>query len=261
MSSEKFIQLRQGLQRWPAVGVAFSGGVDSTVLLHNCCQVLTKHQVVALHASSCLHSARAAATTREVRASHFAGACTFINIECNPLDWPEFIRSGNRRCYHCKSQTFVLLQKALAEKGIAILLDGTNMDDLSQDRPGLKAAREHGVLSPFVEYNIGKDDIRRYARENRLINHDLPSNSCLATRVDSQREIQLKDLVIVEQSEEFLLSLGLVGCRVRPKVGYVLIEVRKIDIERVVQADIHEKIIDYFTARAMGPVFLGLQGR
>jgi pyridinium-3,5-biscarboxylic acid mononucleotide sulfurtransferase len=259
--SEKFMQLRMGLQRWPAVGVAFSGGVDSTVLLHNCCQVFNKDQVTALHASSCLHSARAAETTRGVCVTHFIDGCTLINVECDPLGWPEFVRCGEKRCYHCKARTFGLLLKALADRGVSVLLDGTNVDDLSQDRPGLQAARELGVQSPFVEYGIGKNDIRKYARENGLINHDLPSNSCLATRVDTQHELQLEDFISIERGEEFLLSLGLVGSRVRPRKGYVLIELQKMDIERVVQADIRWKIIDYFSSCGMGQVFLGLQGR
>jgi len=258
---EKFRRLRSRLLRYKSVAVAFSGGVDSTVLLHNCCRVFPKEKVTALHAHSCLHSARSATVTREVVNAHFSSSCTLRTIHCNPLAWTDFVRNSQDRCYYCKKQTYDLLLTEMRHQGGEVLFDGTNTDDLQEYRPGLKAAREHGVVSLFLMEAISKHDIRVYGRREGLINHDLPSNSCLATRVETGRQITEAQLAQIEEAEEFLFREGFTGVRVRPIVDRVLLELREEDLQRAMKREVRQRLSDYFAQQGIGKPFIGLIGR
>jgi len=258
---EKFRRLRSRLGRYRSVAVAFSGGIDSTVLLHNCCRVFPKERVTALHASSCLHSTRSAAVTREVVEAHFSSSCLLKIIHCNPLEWADFVCNDRERCYFCKKQTYGLLLTEMRRLGGEILLDGTNTDDLQEYRPGLKAAREHGVISVFLDEGISKRDIREYARREGLINHDLPSNSCLATRVETGRQITEAQLAQIEEAEEYLFRQGFTGVRVRPIAQRVLLELREQDLQRAMEQGMRQELSDYFVQQGMGKPFIGLVGR
>lgn len=254
-------RLHSFLKRYDSVAVAFSGGVDSTVLLHNCCRLFASSKVLALHASSCLQSARAAATTREVMAAHFAASCQYSEVRCEPLQWSDFVQNDIERCYYCKKRTYSLLLAEVKKRRVEVLLDGSNISDLLQYRPGMKAAKELGIVSPFIVTNISKHDIREYSRRHDLINHDLPSNSCLATRIPAGDTITSERMIVIEKMEEFLISLGFHAVRVRPFQGFVHIEVLKKDLQRIFEPLQRKMVIDYFQDLGMGQVFIGIAGR
>lgn len=259
--AEKITLLRKNLSKYTRVAVAFSGGVDSTVLLHNCSEIFKAENVIALHARSCLQSARVIEGVEKVVAKHFSQSCRYHVIECDPLDWPDFISNTSERCYFCKKRTYAFLVEESKREGCEILIDGTNTDDLKQYRPGLKAVREYGVISPFLDAGISKSDIRRYAREEGLINSDLPSNSCLATRIATDHTITTEMLKLIEDAEEFLHSLGFAGIRVRPEKNRISIEVQEVDITAIVAGQTRLLVVEYFQQKGLGPVFLGLTGR
>jgi uncharacterized protein len=261
MPGELFSRLHLFLRQYKSVAVAFSGGVDSTVLLHNCCRIFPPGQIMALHASSCLHSASAAAITKKVVAAHFAANCDFVDVPCAPMAWPDFIVNDNNRCYFCKNRTFRLLLAEADSKGIPVLLDGTNMSDLDDYRPGMKAAQELGVISPFLEVGIAKNDIREYARREGLINHDLPSNSCLATRIPTGNAITIERLAAIEKAEEFLSAQGFHGVRVRIFQGFAHIELFEGDLLRMFDPSKRRIVAQYFQDSGLGKPYIGLLGR
>lgn len=258
---EKIRHLRAILGRYQRVAVAFSGGVDSTVLLDNCCRVFRPENVIALHARSCLQSARMLRNARQVQTEHFAGSCSYLAIDCQPLDWPEFVTNAADRCYFCKKRTYGLLINEASRQGCDVLLDGTNTDDLSEHRPGLRALREYRMMSPLADASMSKADVREYAKNHGFINHDWPSDSCLATRIAAEEQITAEGMKTVESAEDFLLSLGFTGVRVRPKKAYVCVETQKNDLVRMVEVEIGEQVARYFQKAGLGPVFLGLKGR
>jgi uncharacterized protein len=243
------------------VVVAFSGGVDSTVLLDNCCKALGASRVTALYAISCLQSRFVVDYTRQVLENHFTYRCSQRFIELTPLNWPEFVQNGKERCYYCKLNTYSRFLAEAERDGTTILLDGTNKDDLQKHRPGLRAVRELGVVSPLLQAGLTKAEIREYARVEGLMNHDLPSNSCLATRVREGRAIELEMLLKIEKAEDFLRDSGFFGTRVYPEKNYICLELQEKDLERCCRKEVRQMVVDYFRQQGLGPVFLALSGR
>lgn len=208
--------LRRILAACDRVAVAFSGGVDSTLLLHIALMTLGPERVVALYARSELmkeeEDRRAMAWLRLL--AHRRGLL-FRVLQWQPLAEAAIRENGPQRCYHCKRRLFSSLQALQRGHGMAVLADGTNGDDLLEDRPGLRAARELGLRHPLAEAGFKKAQIRSLARKLGLPNWDLPSASCLATRVPVGIELQPRLLRRVALLEAELEALGHRGCRAR----------------------------------------------
>lgn len=214
---------------WGAVAAAFSGGIDSTLLLHAARAALGE-RVVAFHAVTPLQTAAERQRVAEL-VSRFA--CRLVRFEIDPLGWPEFVANPPERCYLCKKKIYSQLVAALPEYGCHVLLDGTNADDLHDDRPGLMALRELGIQSPLADIGLRKEDVRKCAREKGIPTWDAPSSSCLATRIPHGQSITLENIGFVARMEEYLTGQGFPGCRVRWGAKNLTIEVRKEDISRL----------------------------
>ncbi len=215
---------------WESAAVAFSGGIDSTLLLHAAHAALGE-RIVAFHAVTPLQT-----VAEQQRATQLAAGCgcRLVRFAIDPLAWPEFVANPPERCYLCKKKMYSRLVAALPEYGCRVLLDGTNADDLRDDRPGLKALRELGVQTPLAAIGLHKGDVRRCAEAVGIPTWNAPSSSCLATRIPHGQPITPENTGFVARLEEYLNCQGFPGCRVRWGAENLVIEVREEDIPRLI---------------------------
>jgi uncharacterized protein len=174
----KFDRLRATLIETDGVLVAFSAGVDSTFLLKVACTVLG-NRAIALTATSPTIPAEeleaAKSFARELQ-------CRHVIVDSHELANPAFSQNPANRCFFCKDELYRICRAQADALGIGTIVDGTNLDDLKDHRPGLQAAKEWRVKHPLVEADMTKDDIRRYSRELNLPTWDKPSSPCLSSR-------------------------------------------------------------------------------
>lgn len=214
---------------YPGAIVAFSGGVDSSLLLAVAQEVLAEN-VIAVTAVSPIHPAaelRAAKEfTRDLGCAHRIIRSRELNNEC-------FVQNTNVRCYHCKHQLFTKIKEIAAVTGFPVI-EGTNTTDLHDYRPGIKALRELGIQSPFIAAGMSKKDIRRLARQYRIRHWDRPAAACLASRIPFGTRITAKNLIRVERAEQYLSKMGFSTVRVRDHHPLARIEVGENDLKRAV---------------------------
>ncbi|MEX1300415.1 MAG: ATP-dependent sacrificial sulfur transferase LarE [Desulfotignum sp.] len=224
---EKIMVLKSGLKKLETAAVAFSGGVDSAFLL-------------AVAARSGLERLMAVTvdsvfvTREEVhRARQTAADLKVVHqvLETDILAHEKVTANSPERCYHCKNAVFSLIRKAADQAGICHVLHGVNTDDLTDYRPGLRAAEELGFLAPLLEAGFSKYQIRSCSRQMGLTTWDLPSQSCLATRIPFFDVITKEALARIEQAEQFIRSLGFARIRVRCHGKLARIETDAADIE------------------------------
>jgi pyridinium-3,5-biscarboxylic acid mononucleotide sulfurtransferase len=260
-TQEKYDHLQKILRTFSGVAVAFSGGIDSTFLLHAACEALGKGRVVALYGVSCLLPAHSIQSALHIFERYFSGTAKLRQIELQPLLWNEFVNNDGDRCYYCKKRTYSIFKTEMKKEGEFCLLDGTNTDDLNEHRPGLRAIKELGVQTPLVTAGFHKSEIRNLARSIGHENHDLPSNSCLATRIALNVPITAEALRRIGNAEYFLQNRGFHGCRVRPDAKWTIIEVNADDFERITLPENRKSILHYFQSIGLSRVVLDLHGR
>lgn len=259
LAKEKYRRLRTLLGEYDRIAVAFSGGVDSTLLLFTACLELGGDRVVAYHADSCLTSSRETAACRKLFDDSPPLNCLLKNIEIHPMIWSEFLQNSDERCYFCKKRLYTTFLSEMEKDNLSLLVDGTNVDDLKKHRPGFRAINELGVLTPLVEVGLSKDEIRFLANDIGIPNGMKPSNSCLATRIPSGEPITEELLQLIERAENFLADKGIEGCRVRPENGGAVIEPRTNDPSTIASPELCSEIIYYFKALGFDRVLLNLQ--
>ncbi|MBL7174514.1 MAG: ATP-dependent sacrificial sulfur transferase LarE [Desulfobacteraceae bacterium] len=219
--------------------VAFSGGVDSTFLLALAHQVLGD-RVVAATASSITYPSRereeAVKFTSERRIQH-------IVFRSDEDSLPEFISNGPDRCYHCKKFLCQSLIKIADEKGLKYVAHAANLDDLKDYRPGLKAAEEMGIISPLVDAQLSKGEIRLLSKEMGLATWDKPAMACLASRIPYGSPITPEKLKMVNEAEEFLSRNGFKQFRVRHHGPVARIEVESTDIAKITESEFRKRLV------------------
>ena len=215
----KFASLIHSLRGYRKVGVACSGGVDSTLLAYACVRSLGPDKVIILFGDSKLQSTELRHTIENRLISELGETVQVRKVEVDPFSQTAFVKNSRDRCYICKKHIYRKFLDVLNSLEADVLLDGTNCDDLHDDRPGLKALEELGIVSPLVDVGFRKDEIRRTAEALGLECADLPSNSCLATRIETDNAIDEEKLRSIETMEGFLHRCGYHGCRVRPPWG------------------------------------------
>jgi uncharacterized protein len=218
--------------------VAFSGGVDSTLLLKVAADVLGR-RVASVTASSPTYPGR------EIRAARALARKLGVRhevIATSEMDNPEFTANPPLRCYHCKKELMEKVSAMASERGLAYVVDGQNADDVSDFRPGARAAAELGVRSPLREAGLTKADIRSLSKKLGLPTWDRPSLACLASRFPYDTPITPEALGRVEKAEDALRRLGFGQLRVRHHDSIARIEVPAADFARLISPGIRGRI-------------------
>jgi uncharacterized protein len=231
--------LRGRLRAEQRLLVAYSGGVDSALVAAVAAQELGERAVSVTAVSASLpRSERAAA-----RAFAAAHGIAHVEVATDELDRPEYVANGGDRCYHCKSALFDALAPLAALSGARIAL-GTNVDDLGDHRPGLDAARAHGVRSPLVDAAMDKADVRALAARLGLEVADKPASPCLASRLAYGVEVTPPALRRIDAAEEIVRGLGFDVLRVRDHGDLARIEVPLEDFARAAELrdELHESL-------------------
>jgi len=237
----------------PRAVVAFSGGVDSTLLLRVCRDVLGRENVVAVTGVSPTYTAEELRTARRVARGL---GVEHVLIETDELASAAFAANPADRCYHCKGELFDRILALAAARGIDMVYDATNTDDLSDYRPGRRATEERGVTSPLFLAGLAKKDIRRLSKKLGLPSWDKPANPCLASRVPYGTPITLETLDRIRAGEKFIRGLGFAVVRLRHHDRLARIEVPAVDFARLMKPATARRIAGKL--RSLGYLWIAL---
>lgn len=225
----KLSNLREILSSMDNLAIAFSGGIDSSLLLRVASDV-SESRVMAIMAVSDLISQHE--SSQAERTAESMGV-PFRKVSVQVMESKAFVENSGERCYLCKRMMFERLLEVAGEENMDLLVDGTNLDDLGEDRPGLRALEELDVRSPLAEVRISKAEVREMARRLGMEMPDRPENTCLATRIPRGQKITIERLQRIDAAELFLRSLGIHELRVRDHDGLARIEVLPDQLEIV----------------------------
>ena len=254
---KKYNSLKKILSDLQKVVLAYSGGVDSTLLLKVAVDTLGTENVLACIAVS--PSLAQSQHEQAVKLTQKIGA-TLKEIDLEELSDPNYSANKADRCFHCKSHVFSLLADIAKQENFDHVICGHNFDDKDDYRPGSRAAEAFKVRSPLAEAQMTKDDIRQLSRQLDLPTAELPASPCLASRISYGLEITARRLKQIEQAEEFLKQFGLVEFRVRHHDQLARIEIRPDDFEKVMTEPARSKIIEKIKSLGFKFVTLDMQG-
>lgn len=228
---DKYRNLLDGLRSMQRAVVAFSGGLDSTFLLYAARQAMGDGVLGVTISTPYMAQA-------EVEEARNAAQAMQAAHRVLDVPFPELLRDNPpERCYLCKKALFSLLGQVAADNTIEHVLDGTNLDDLDDYRPGLRALGELGVKSPLLTAGLTKKDIRDLSREHGLPSWDKPAAACLLSRIPHGTRIEDAELRRIDQAEQFLKELGFAAVRLRSHGDLARIEVPREQVAALIEAD------------------------
>jgi len=246
MLQQKFVRLKRILASFPDVVIAYSGGVDSTFLLKVATDVLGEKAVGVIGVSPSLAQAELNEALRIAREFGWS----VVTIPTHEMDDPNYVQNPQNRCYFCKKELFGELFDFARSRGFHVIADGTNVDDLGDTRPGLKAAAEFDVRSPLKEAELHKQEIRELSRLMGLPTWNKPEMACLSSRFPTGVPITVEKLRQVEAAETVLRALGFRQFRVRHHETLARIEVAPEEWTRWLDEALRETV--HRELRALG---------
>ena len=257
MVESKLARARADLADRDGVVVAFSGGVDSSVVAALAYDALGDDAVACTAKSETLPAEELADARRvaeEIGIRHDI-------VEFSELDSDAFVRNGDQRCYHCRSMRLSAMFDRAAELGIDVVCDGTNASDVGEGhRPGLQAVDELDAYSPLLAHEITKDEVREIAREYDISVAEKPSMACLSSRIPTGLEVTEERLSRIEKAERLLRTWGFDQFRVRDHDGLARIEVAEEELDVALDPDFVRAARDHITELGFDHVTLDLHG-
>jgi len=222
-------ELIEWLQSHHSLLLGFSGGVDSAYLACVAIEAVGAERFLAVIGRSASYPAEQWQTARDVAAR---AGIDVLEVDTHEMDDPRYVANPTNRCYFCKSELWSVLECVRAERGIATIIDGTNADDLSDHRPGKKAAMEQGIRSPLAELGFTKNEIRELSRARGIPTWSQPSSPCLSSRLPYGTPVTVTRLSAVERAERSLRALGVQGnLRVRHHGDTARVEMDLAELE------------------------------
>ena len=226
---QKEIELIKHLEKLDSIIVAYSGGVDSSVLAYYARKVLGSRARIAIAISASLAQEDLQAAREQAEQFNF----DLIEVETSEISDPAYQKNDGSRCYYCKKTLFEELEELARELDVKYIAYGAIMDDMKDARPGTKAAREHRVLSPLQAAGLEKHEIRDLAQRAELPSWDRPQAACLSSRLPLNEVVTVEKLSRIEKAEAYLHSLGLRQLRVRHHGEIARIEIEEKEMLRL----------------------------
>ncbi|MGE3154742.1 MAG: ATP-dependent sacrificial sulfur transferase LarE [Nitrospiraceae bacterium] len=236
----KFDQLQAIIDSLESAVVAFSGGIDSTLVLQLAHDRLGPQTVAVTAVSPTLPEEE----LKDCRRLADEIGTRLLLHRTDQLAIPDFARNDASRCYHCKTDLYSALDRIRLELGFRTTVNGVQADDLQDDRPGLISAKEWAVRSPLAEVGLGKEEVRRLARSLGLSNWDKPAAACLSSRIPRGIPIDRMTLSLVEGAEKILRNAGFRQVRVRSDGRKATLEVGRDEVSRLVEYARHIPIAE-----------------
>ena len=249
---QKLERLREDLKKTGRCAVAFSSGVDSAFLLRTAHDVLGD-KVIALTAKACIFPGRESDEAAEFCKKEKVDQ---VVVDFDPLAVSGFKENPADRCYHCKKALFQNFVAIANDRGIEHILEGSNMDDDGDYRPGKRALKELSIESPLKEAGLYKNEIRELSREIGLPTWKKPSFACLASRFPYGETIDEEKLSMVERGEQQLLDLGFSQFRVRIHGNLARLEILPAEFEKLLREDVRERV--YSTLKELGFSYISM---
>mgnify|MGYP001176168600 FL=1 len=255
--SNKLVELENFISSYSKVLVAYSGGVDSSLVAFVSSKVLNKGNAKIILANSPSLNSRELKYARELANKN---DWNYSEIETNEFNNQDYRKNNPSRCFFCKFELYSTLDKISKECGIEVVFNGTNLDDLGDYRPGNKAASQIEVVSPLLECNISKTDVRDISLSLGLENWSKPAQPCLASRVPYGTEITMNILKQIEDAENYLHDLGFRNFRVRNHGSIARIELDESDFKTILNKKLRFNIDDKLKKLGFKFVSLDLKG-
>ncbi len=253
--SDKLQVLARTIKKYEKIAIAFSGGVDSSFLS----AMAKKHcpSVLAITVTSEFQSQKEA--DNAVSMARALSLC-HLTVHARVLDDPKIVENTRDRCYFCKKALFSLLKTTALAHGFHTIAHGANLDDLNDYRPGFRAAREMGVIAPLIEAELTKAEIRTFSRDLGLGTWDMPSQSCLATRIPYGDKLSKDKLAMVENGENVLFDLGFRSGRIRCHGEVARIELAPKDLDLLLEEKMRRALVGKIKQAGFKYVSADLEG-